>query len=126
MGTGSATWAGLLNASINTRGLRAENALSPPKPRAAKKTAAGKKPAAPRAGRSSSRDQVALLVHQTEGLSIDEDVDSDDSVVVLPPKKSKASAAAGDGSGTSHAAEGKKKKRYAAVLTRYIDVLNPR
>ncbi|KIP06938.1 hypothetical protein PHLGIDRAFT_13558 [Phlebiopsis gigantea 11061_1 CR5-6] len=60
------------------------------------------KPAAQRTSRSSSRDQVALLVHQTEGLSIDEGIDSDDSVVVLPQKKTRTSTTA---------AEGKKKKR---------------
>ena len=71
------------------------------------------KSTARKSSRSSAQDQVALLVNQTEGMSIDDDIDSDDSVVVLPQKKTRAGTNASVVSSTSHTgADGKKKKRY--------------
>lgn len=80
-----------------------KTALPPTKPKA-------KPPKTSRPGRS--KDKVAQLVEQTEGLSI-EDIDPDDSVVVLPNRKTRSSNASSVISASSQSsADAKKKKRY--------------
>ena len=69
-------------------------------------------PKPPRPPSKSTKAPVASLVEQTEGMSIDEIEDPDESVIVRPSRKTRASgASSGVLSAGSQSGEVKKKKR---------------
>jgi hypothetical protein len=72
--------------------------------------------------RPSKQGQMASLVEQTEGLSIDGIEDPDESVIVRPSRKTRSSAASSTVlSSGSQSGEGKKKKRSALLrISSYI------
>lgn len=90
----------------------AEEATQPPQTKNASQSSKAKPKSQPKAtGTSrSSKDQVAQLVKQTKGLSIDEDTGSDDSAAVLPQRKAKTSASSAV-SRSIQSEDVKKKKR---------------